>query len=188
MKQAPIDFSHKYKAIPTHLTESQFTEFVLPYLSSNRRGPTPSIPLYRIFSYILIILYTGMQWEQLPIELNPLTQKPEIHYTRVFRIYQRWSRDGSLERVFENTVHLLSKNNLLDLSVLHGDGSTTPAKKGGDNIGYSGHKHFKGEKIVAIVDRHANVIAPYVNAPGNRNESPLLKPAIDGLKKNLSID
>ena len=61
-------------------------------------------------------------------------------------------------------------------------------RKGGDNIGYSGHKHFKGEKIVAIVDRHANVIAPYVNAPGNRNESPLLKPAIDGLKKNHSMD
>jgi len=28
----------------------------------------------------------------------------------------------------------------LDTSVIHGDGTTTSAKKGGDNIGYSGHK------------------------------------------------
>jgi len=70
--------------------------------------------------------------------------------------------------------------------VLHGDGSSTPAKKGGDNIGYSGHKHFKGEKVVAIVDRNVNVIAPYVTAPGNKNESPLLKPALSGLKKIIN--
>jgi hypothetical protein len=28
-----------------------------------------------------------------------------------------------------------------DLSILHGDGTNTVAKKGGDGIGYSGHKH-----------------------------------------------
>lgn len=147
--------------------------------------PNCQVPLYRIFNYILMILHTGMQWRQLPIQLDEQSQ-PEIHYTRVFRIYQRWCRDGSLEKVFENTVVLLSNNHLLDLSILHGDGSSTPAKKGGDNVGFNGHKHFKGEKVVAIVDRNVNVIAPYVTAPGNRNECPLLKPAIAGLKKIIS--
>ena len=71
----------------------------------------------------------------------------------------------------------------LDLSVLHGDGSLTAAKKGGDNIGYSGHKHFKGEKIIAICDRNCNVIAPFVRAPGNKNESPLLPKAFGELKR-----
>ena len=74
-------------------------------------------------------------------------------------------------------------NNKLDLSVLHGDGSTTAAKKGGDNLGYSGHKHFKGEKTVAICDRHCNVLAPFVTAPGNRNECPLFPDALSGLKR-----
>ncbi|EKD73673.1 MAG: hypothetical protein ACD_45C00226G0002 [uncultured bacterium] len=46
-----------------------------------------------------------------------------------------------------------------------------------------GHKHFQGEKIVVIVDQNVNVIAPYVTAPGNKNECPLLAPAIEGLKK-----
>jgi hypothetical protein len=37
------------------------------------------------------------------------------------------------------------------LSILHGDGTNTVAKKGGDGIGYSGHKHQKGEKVIAII-------------------------------------
>ena len=122
-----------------------------------------------------------MQWENLPIEKNK-DGKPEIHYTRVFRIYQRWAEDGSLKRIFENSVFELSKNNLLDLSVLHGDGSLTTAKKGGDLIGYSGHKHFNGEKVVAIVDSNVNVLAPYTRAAANKNESPLFAPALINLK------
>ena len=38
----------------------------------------------------------------------------------------------------------------LDTSVLHGDGTTTAAKKGGDNIGFSGHKKMKGDKVVTF--------------------------------------
>jgi hypothetical protein len=52
------------------------------------------------------------------------------------------------------------------------------AKKGGDNLGFSGHKHMKGDKVVAFCDRNCNVIAPFVPAPGNRNESPLLREAL----------
>lgn len=177
------ELKHKYKHIPTQLTEEQANEFILPYLSTPRRGPNCRVPLYRLFNYILKVLHTGMQWHQLPIQLDK-DGYPEIHYTRVFRIYQRWCRDGSLEKIFESTVAKLNNTGFLDLSILHGDGSSTAAKKGGDNIGYNGHKHFKGEKVVAIVDRNVNVIAPFVTAPGNRNECPLLKPAIAGLKKN----
>lgn len=183
MKVPNSKFTPKYKSIPTELTEEQFNEFVLPYLSKGSSGPESKIPFLRIFNYILQVLYTGMQWKKLPI-CKDETGKSEIHYTRVFRIYQRWVRDGSLNKVFENSVMQLQQNNLLDLSVLHGDGSTTPAKKGGDNIGYNGHKHFKGEKVIAIVDRNVNVLTPYTQAPGNKNESPLFATALDSLKKN----
>lgn len=36
----------------------------------------------------------------------------------------------------------------------------------------------KCDKVVAICDRNCNIIAPFVIAPGNRNESVLLKPSI----------
>lgn len=182
MKAPKDNFKLKYKHIPTMLTEKQFEEFVLPHLSVGKRGPKCTIPLKKVFNYVLHLMHTGMQWEHLPIDLNK-EGEPEIHHTRIFRIYQRWANDGSLDRVFQHTVLMLKDNNLLDMSVLHGDGSSTPAKKGGDKIGYNGHKHFKGDKVVAIVDRNVNVIAPYVHAPGNRNEGPLFKTALKGLKK-----
>jgi len=40
-------------------------------------------------------------------------------------------------------VSQLHQKEYLDISVIHGDGTTTAAKKGGDNLGFSGHKHFK---------------------------------------------
>lgn len=178
-------FLRKNKHIPTQLTEMQFAEFILPHLSVGKSGPKCSIPLSKIFNYILLVIHTGMQWYKLPIDGNE-NGKPEIHYTRIFRIYQRWVKDKSLERVFENTVSLLVQNNLVDCTILHGDGSSTTAKKGGDMLGYNGHKHFKGEKVVAIVDRNVNVISPYVRASGNQNESPLFEPALHALKKIAS--
>jgi len=174
---------HKYKRIPTHLTEKEFNKFVLPHLSAGKKGPKCKVPFHRLFNYILELMHTGMQWKKLPI-IKDADGKSEIHYTRVFRIFQRWVRDGSLEKIFEASVFKLCKNNLLDLSVMHGDGSSTPAKKGGDLIGYNGHKHFKGEKVVAIVDRNVNVLTPYVQAPGNKNESPLFPAALASTKKN----
>ena len=39
-------------------------------------------------------------------------------------------------------------------------------------------KKVKGDKVVAFCDRNCNVIAPFVSAPGNRNESPLLREAL----------
>jgi hypothetical protein len=41
----------------------------------------------------------------------------------------------------------------------------------------------KGDKVVAFCDRHCNVIAPFVSAPGSRNESPLLREALPGVTR-----
>ena len=64
-----------------------------------------------------------------------------------------------------------------DVSIIHGDGTTTAAKRGGDNIGFNGHS-IKGDEVVAFCDRNCNVIAPFVSAPGNLNELPLLRDAL----------
>jgi len=170
-----------FKAIPTSLSIEEFNEFILPHLSEGERGPKTKIALHKIFSYILTVLYTGMQWHMLSID-NDQHGNPEIHYSRVFRKFNQWANDGSFDKIFENSVLKLAQNNLIDLSVLHGDGSSHAAKKGGDNLGYSGHKHFKGEKVVAIVDRNVNIITPFTMAPGNKHESPLFSNAFNHLK------
>ena len=54
----------------------------------------------------------------------------------------------------------------------------------------NGHKHHKGDKVVAICDRNCNVITPFIKAPGNRNEIVLLAPALDNLvstARNIGI-
>ena len=61
----------------------------------------------------------------------------------------------------------------------HDDGS----KKRGDNIGFNGHKKIKGDKVVAFCDRNCNVIAPFVAAPGNHSESPLLRAALPNVMR-----
>ena len=174
-----------WQAIPTKLSVAQFEQFVLPHLKRGRRGPPPTLSLHKIFNYILLALYTGCQWKMLPIERNA-EGLPEIHHTRIYRAMQRWQAEGFIDQIFAGSVRRLHHDQLLDMGVIHGDGTTTAAKKGGDNPGYSGYKHLKGDKVVAFCDRNGNVIAPFVSAPGNRNESPLLRDALPRLTRMAS--
>ena len=135
----------EFKTIPTQLTKEQFNLFILPHLSEGSRGPHSKLPFYKTFNYILKLIHTGVQWYCLPIE-NDFNGKPEISFTRIYRIFRRWIKDGSLQKVFESSVIFLAEKKLLDTTILHGDGTTTAAKKGGDVMGYSGHKHQRGEK------------------------------------------
>ena len=169
--------SEQWQCIPTRLSIEQFQQFVLPHLSIGSRGPAPKLTLHAVFNYILQSLYLGCQWKELPIEKDK-EGRPEIHYTRIYGAFRRWQADGCFGAVFAGSVLKLHQANLLDTTVIHGDGTTTAAKKGGDNIGFSGHKKVKGDKVVAFCDRNCNVIAPFVSAPGNRNKSPLLREAL----------
>ncbi|CAE6844374.1 hypothetical protein R75461_07174 [Paraburkholderia nemoris] len=126
------------------------------------------------------MLYLGCQWKALPIDKDP-AGLPEIHPAILYRIFRRWTADGCLDAILPGSVCQLHEDQLLDTSVVHRDGTTTAAKKGGDNLGFRGHKHIKGDKAVVFCDRNCNVIAPFVSAPGNRNESPLLREALPRL-------
>ncbi|CAE6876555.1 hypothetical protein R69746_08813 [Paraburkholderia aspalathi] len=170
------------QGIPTNLSVAQFEQFVLPHLSKGRRGPAKKLSFHAIFNYILRLLYSGCQWKELPIEKDR-QGRPEIHYTRIYRAFRRWQADGCFDAIFEGSVFRLRQDDRLDTTVIHGDGTTTAAKKGGDNLGFSGHKKVKGDKVVTFCDRHCNVIAPFVAAPGNRNESPLLREALPQLTR-----
>jgi transposase len=182
--------SQQQQCIPTHLTLEQFEEFVLPHLHTGSRGPQPKLALHVIFNYILKLLSNGCQWKELPIK-HDNDGRPEIYYSSIYRTFQRYEAHGCFEAIFVGSVLLLHQKEYLDISVIHGDGTTTVAKKGGDNFGFSGHKHLKGDKVVPFCDRNFHVIAPFVTAPGNRNESALLKvalPKVSGIAKLVGFD
>ncbi len=168
--------------IPVQLSETEFHEFILPHLSMPRRGPTCKLGYHRVFNLILWVLYTGMQWKCLPVPTDG-DGNPAIHYTTVYKVFATWADDGSLEHAFIASVGHLAYHHQLDLSVLHGDGTNTVAKKGGDGIGYSGYKHQKGEKVIAIIDNNGYVLAPLPVAPVNEADTVLLPDGLKALKR-----
>ena len=119
----------RYNWIPTELSQSDFNEFIFPHITGGRRGPKPKISYFKMFNYFLYLMHTGCQWYKLPIDKDQFG-KPEISYSRLFRHFQHWIDNGFFDRVFEASVAKLAKESLLDTSVLHGDGTTTAAKKG----------------------------------------------------------
>src|SRR5712691_628234 len=115
--------------IPVQLSEPEFEAFILPHLSMPKRGPKCKLGYHRVFNLILWVLYTGMQWKCLPVPQDT-AGKPAIHYTTVYRVFAKWADDGSLWQAFVASVAHLATAKQLDLSVLHGDGTNTVAKKG----------------------------------------------------------
>jgi transposase len=123
--------------IPVQLSDSEFTAFIFPHLSMPKRGPKCKLGYHRVFNLILWVLYTGMQWKCLPIPRDG-HGKPAIHYTTVYRVFAKWADDGSLWQAFIASVAHLSTEKHLDVSVLHGDGTNTVAKKGEMGSGIRG--------------------------------------------------
>ena len=132
-------------AIPVQFSAPEFAAFILPHLSLPKRGPQCKIGYHKPFNYILKVLYTGMQWKELPIDKDPAGHA-ELHYTGVFKLFARWAEDGSLERAFIASVKQLDEAHKLDLSLLHGDGSNTVAKKGGTRLATAATNPRRGRK------------------------------------------
>jgi transposase len=116
--------------VPVQLSETEFTAFIFPHLSMPKRGPQCKLGYHCVFNLILWVLYTGMQWKCLPMPKDT-NGNPAIHYTTVYKVFAKWADDGSLWQAFMDSVAHLAAEKHLDLSVLHGDGTNTVAKKGG---------------------------------------------------------
>jgi hypothetical protein len=92
-----------YNVIPVQLSAAEFEQFILPHLSLPKRGPQCRLGYHKPFNYILKVLYTGMQWKELPIDKGP-EGKAEIHYTGVFKLFARWAEDGSLVLLCQSSI------------------------------------------------------------------------------------
>lgn len=113
-----------FKSLPKKVSRRDFNRYVASVLNKPIKGPKPKLSLYKIFNYIVYVLHTGIQWDQLK------TRKNELHWSNVYKWHNRWSKDGSYQRLFEASVIHLKDTGQLDTSILHGDGSNTVVKKG----------------------------------------------------------
>jgi transposase len=107
------------------LTDEQWTVLEpligeLPRRDDGRGRPWRSSR--EVLDGILWILRTGAQWADLPDRYPP--------YQTCHRRFQRWVREGTLERVLEALAQDLKERGKLDLSECFIDGTFVVAKKG----------------------------------------------------------
>jgi transposase len=170
--------------IPTSLTEKQFDQHIRPYITVAKRGFESKIPLHKVFNYLLKQLYTGCQWKELPIDPEPDNpEKKEISWHAIYYHYRKWSRDGSLERVFQGSIMMIIDD--LNLSELNLDGSHVIAKKGGENVAYQGRKKAKTTNILPITDAQGFIIATTGLIAGNHNDAYNLKSHLQAAFKSM---
>ena len=139
----------KYNTLPTQLTEKQFNQFFLPFLSLPKRSRKLKVPLHRIFNYILYQLHTGCQWENISISINPETGKREISHTSVWKWFNRWSGDGSFDRAFTQSVRFLHEKKKLKIRHINLDGTNSVAKKGAKTLAIPDTSTRKDRKRLA---------------------------------------
>ncbi len=61
--------------------------------------------MFKVFNDVLYFLHIGCQWKQLPTEPHPdHRDKKEISYHVVYDHYRKWRQDGSLKRVWEQSI------------------------------------------------------------------------------------
>ena len=78
-------------AYPSDLTDAQ-GELIRPWLPENHGSGQPTlVELREVVNALLYMKQTGCQWRYLPHDLPP---RSTVHY-----YYDKWARDGSLERV-----------------------------------------------------------------------------------------
>lgn len=113
-----------YNTLPKQVSLKNFNRHIKSHLKKRFKGPKPKLSYYKIFNYILYVLHTGIQWKELR------TKRTELHWTNVYKWHHRWSSDGSYQSLFAASVIELRNRGLLDIQILHGDGSNTVVKKG----------------------------------------------------------
>ena len=110
---------------------------------------------------------------------------PEIHYTNIYRQWKRWVVNKSIENIFLQTIIKLQSLGKLSLEIIQIDGTNTISKNGGDKTGYSGHKHQKGNKIIAATDCNGYVLAGVNIETVNQSDMRLLLKSLNELRSNL---
>ena len=170
--------------IPESVTEEQFRDYILPHLTTARRGYVSKTPLRGIVNLILYRLHTGCQWDRLPVsrEASERERRNEPSWQAVYDHWRKWSADGSLERIWQSSIeHIRHELNMTQMNL---DGSHAIAKKGGESVAYQRRKRAKTSNILLLTDKNGYLIACTRIVAGHHHDAfnlkdlfrPLLKP------------
>ena len=108
--------------LPVYISDTNFTDYVLPHLSHKLNHNRLKVSYHYLFNTILYVLKSGCSWRTLKLN-NQLVTWQNIYYH-----YNKWSTDGSFEKLFSSTHQIMKAS--LALECIQLDGSHTPSKKG----------------------------------------------------------
>jgi len=111
------------------------------------------------------------------------SRKKEISWQAVYYHFQKWSADGSLERVWQKSIQTIDDE--LDLSYVNLDGSHALAKKGGESVAYQYRKRAKTSNILPMTDAKGMIVACTGVVAGNRHDAFNLKPHLQSAFKTM---
>ena len=135
---------------------------------------------YQVVQAILYRLKTGCQWRQLPMK-QFFTIK--YRWQSVYYHFQKWCKDGSLERVW--AIVLEKHKCLLDMSSVQLDGTHTPTKRGGQAVGYQGRKKSKTSNMLILTDSQGIPLACSEPTSGNHNDAYELEKTVGKMLNNI---
>ena len=148
------------------LSKKFITKNLLPHLSQSNLGRKLKVPLWRIIKAIIYRLKTGCQWRELPI--SAFCSRILICWNTVYYHFRKWSKDGSWKKMWTELLKLNKPN--LDMSSIQFDGSHTPAKRGGEAVGYQNRKKSKTTNALFLTDKQGIPLAMSEPIEGNHHD------------------
>lgn len=165
------------------LNKSTIEKWILPHLTVGERGFETTVPLIEIVECILHRLKTGCQWRELPTKQFFTTKI--LVWESVYYYFNKWSKSGCWQKIWSNILNKNLKH--LDLSSVEFDGSHTPAKNGGDAVGYQGRKSCNTTNALFISDNQGVILGMSTPQEGHHHDlfeiQTLFKEICEPLKK-----
>ena len=149
------------------MTKAKINEYFVQFLPIHEKGRKIKAPRWRFVKAILYKLKTGIQWCNLP--MRQFFGFARYSWESVYYHYKRWCKLKSWARVYTELLIKSKKN--LDMSSVNFDGSHTPAKRGGQRVGYQGRKKTKTTNMLILTDNQGTPIGWSDPISGEHNDS-----------------
>ena len=149
------------------MTKGKISKFFVQYLPEYKTGRKMIVKLWKIVKAILYKLKTGIQWKHLP--MRQFFGFTRYSWQSVYYHFNKWSKMGVWEECY---CRLLQENREnLDMSVVNLDGSHTPAKRGGEKVGYQGRKKQKTTNLLILTDNQGVPVGWSFPISGEHNDA-----------------
>jgi len=101
----------------------------------------------------------------------------------VYYHFNKWSQTGVWEQLYNGL--LMDYRSCLDMSIVNLDGTHSPAKRGGQAVGYQGRKKMKTTNMLIVTDKQGVPIGWSEPISGNHHDSFELRKTTSEIFNNM---